>query len=142
MADALQIEIVTPEKLLVSDTAEEIQIPGLDGYLGVLPGHAPLISELTSGEISYRKPGGGIERLAVHWGFAEVLPNKVTILAEVAEYAREIDVERAKRLRESAEALLREHPSGPERERALRGIKQAETRLHVASHHDLANLVP
>ncbi len=140
----MEIEIVTPERLLVSDRAEQIQIPGSTGYLGVLPGHAPLITELTSGEISYRKADSTIERLAVHWGFAEVLPNKVTILAEVAERAGEIDVERARRLRESAEALLRENPSGPDSERARRGLQQAETRLHVASHNDgsMANLVP
>src|SRR5205814_2370312 len=144
MAENLQVEVVTPERLLVADVAEEIQIPGKTGYLGVLPGHAPLITELTSGEISYKKPGSGIERLAVHWGFAEVLPNKVTILAEVAERARDIDVERARQLHTSAEALLREHPSGPEHERALRRLKQAETRLEVAAKNDgyMANIVP
>ena len=144
MAESLQVEVVTPERLLVNDAAAEIQIPGKTGYLGVLPGHAPLITELTSGEISYKKPGGGIERLAVHWGFAEVLPDKVTILAVVAEKAAEIDVARARQLRASAEALLREHPSGPEHERALRGLKQAETRLEVASKNDgyMANIVP
>ncbi len=144
MADTIQIEIVTPERLLVSDTATEIQIPGRSGYLGVLPGHAPLITELASGEISYRKPSAGVERLAVHWGFAEVLPDKVTIMAEVAERAQDIDVERARQLRASAEKLLREHPEGPEHERALRGLRQAETRLEVASKDDpnLANFVP
>ena len=145
MADTLQIEIVTPERLLVSDSALEIQIPGKTGYLGILPGHAPLLTELSSGEIAYRKSEDQkIERLAVHWGFAEVLPDKVTILAVVAERAAEIDVERARRLRADAEALLREYPSGPEHERALRGLQQAETRLHVASHNDgsMANIVP
>src|SRR6185437_1061696 len=82
LADTLQIEIVTPERLLVSDQATEVQVPGLSGYLGILPGHAPLITELRSGEFSYRKPDGKVERLALHWGFAEVLPDKVTVLAE------------------------------------------------------------
>ena len=84
MADTFQLEIVTPEKKVVETTAEEIQIPGKNGYLGVLPGHAPLITELAVGEISYRASGKE-EHLAVAWGFAEVLPDKVTILAETAE---------------------------------------------------------
>src|SRR5438045_8948492 len=112
MADSLQFEVVTPERLLVADVAEEIQIPGKTGYLGVLPGHAPLITELTSGEISYKKPGGGIERLAVHWGFAEVLPDKVTILAEIAERAHEIEVARARQVRTYDEAVFGETRSG------------------------------
>ena len=73
-----------------------MQIPGKDGYLGVLAGHAPLITELSVGEITYRT-GTYTERLAVAWGFAEVLPDKVTILAETAERAQEIDVARARR---------------------------------------------
>ena len=81
MADTFQLEIVTPEKMVVSDTAEEMQIPGKNGYLGILPGHAPLITELAVGEITYRK-GGQTHYLSVAWGFAEVLPDKVTILAE------------------------------------------------------------
>ena len=84
MADTFQLEIVTPEKKVVETTAEEVQIPGKNGYLGVLPGHAPLITELAVGEIKYRETGGRA-RLAVAWGFAEVLPDKVTILAETAE---------------------------------------------------------
>src|SRR5919205_1223363 len=108
MAESLQLEVVTPERLLVADAAAEIQIPGKTGYLGILPGHAPLITELTSGEISYKKPGGGIERLAVHWGFAEVLPDKVTVLAEVAERAADIDVEGAKKQREMGEEQLKD----------------------------------
>ena len=78
---------MTHEKLVVRDRAEEVQIPGRDGYLGVLPGHAPLISELGSGEISYRS-GGQLHRFSMAWGFAEVLPEKVTILAETCERNR------------------------------------------------------
>ena len=94
MPDTFQLEIVTPEKMVVKDVAEEIQIPGKDGYLGILPGHAPLITELAVGEIIYRK-GGQTHYLSVAWGFAEVLPDKVTILAETAERPQEIDVKRA-----------------------------------------------
>ena len=94
MTDTFQLEIVTPEKMVVKDVAEEIQIPGKDGYLGILPGHAPLITELAVGEISYRN-SGQTHYLSVAWGFAEVLPDKVTILAETAERPEEIDVKRA-----------------------------------------------
>src|SRR5579884_3180413 len=127
MADTLQIEIVTPERLLVSDQATEVQVPGMSGYLGVLPGHAPLITELKSGEFSYRRPDGAIERLALHWGFAEILPDKVTILAERAEKARDINVEVARQQKEAAEQRMREL-EGEEREEALRLYERATTR--------------
>ena len=84
MPDTFQLEIVTPSRLLVKDAAEEAQIPGLSGYLGILPGHAPLLTELGVGAITY-KASGATHTLALAWGFAEVLPDKVTILAEAAE---------------------------------------------------------
>jgi len=142
MADTLQIEIVTPERLLVSDQATEVQVPGMSGYLGVLPGHAPLITELKSGEFSYRRSDGKIERLALHWGFAEVLPDKVTVLAERAEKAVEIDVEVAKRQQQIAEEQLKDPNAN--REEALRLIERAKTRLEVAGRHDssMLNMVP
>src|SRR5215471_16581991 len=86
MAETFQLEIVTPERLLVKADVEELELPGQSGYLGVLCGHAPLITELAVGEIAYRAEGG-IKRLAVAWGFAEVLPTKVTILSKAAETA-------------------------------------------------------
>jgi len=142
MADTIQLEIVTPERLLVSDQAIELQIPGLSGYLGVLPGHAPLITELRSGEFSYRRPDGSIQRLAIHWGFAEVLPDKVTILAERAEKATDIDVEVAKRQRQMAEEQLKNPEAN--QEEALRLIERAKTRLEVAGRHDnsILNMIP
>src|SRR6202051_3554694 len=107
MADTFQLEIVIPEKMVVRDVAEEAQIPGKDGYLGVLPGHAPLITELAVGEVTFRAAAGDQEqRLAVAWGFAEVLPDRVTILAETAERPSEIDVERARKATEQAERRL------------------------------------
>src|SRR5271167_2362897 len=86
MADTLELEIVAPDKLLVRERVEQVQIPGKTGELGVLPGHAPLITTVTIGEISYRQ-GANTHYLAVAWGFAEVLPTKVTILADTAERA-------------------------------------------------------
>ena len=81
MADTLHLQIVTPDRLLVREDVDQVQIPGKNGELGILPGHAPLITELQIGEISYRI-GTATQYLAVAWGFAEVLPDKVTILAD------------------------------------------------------------
>jgi F-type H+-transporting ATPase subunit epsilon len=142
LPEKLQIEIVTPERLLVSDEAVEVQVPGISGYLGILPGHAPLITELRSGEFSYRKPDGKIERLALHWGFAEVLPDKVTVLAERAERASDIDVEVARRQQKMAEEQLKDPNAN--QEEALRLIERAKTRIEVAGRHDssILNMIP
>ncbi len=131
MADTFQLEVVTPERLVIKDVAEEMQIPGKNGYLGILPGHAPLITELGVGEISYR-----VDRttnyLSIAWGFAEVLPDKVTILAETAERADEIDVQRAQRARQRAEERLHRASGDVDYERALTALERANTRLEVA----------
>jgi len=131
MSDTFQLEIVTPEKKVVETAAAEMQIPGKNGYLGILPGHAPLITELAVGEITYRE-GVTEQRLAVAWGFAEVLPNKVTILAETAERPSEIDVERAKKAKERAEQRLTSGDTSVDVERALDALHRAEARLDVA----------
>jgi F-type H+-transporting ATPase subunit epsilon len=123
---------VTPERLVVQDTVMEVQIPGKNGYLGILPGHAPLITELSVGEISYRVDGF-THYLAVAWGFAEVLPTRVTILAETAERAEEIDVERARRAKEAAERMLQGGDPETDFERTLAALKHAEARLDVAA---------
>jgi len=131
MSDTFQLEIVTPEKMVVNAAAEEIQIPGKGGYLGILPGHAPLITELAVGEISYRQ-GGQTYYLSVAWGFAEVLPEKVTILAETAERPQEIDVKRAQESKQRAEAALKNGKTEADFTHAEDALKRAETRLEVA----------
>jgi F-type H+-transporting ATPase subunit epsilon len=131
MADTLQLEIVTPEKMVVKETVDEIQIPGQNGYLGILPGHAPLITELAVGEITYRS-GGATHYLSVAWGFAEVLPDKVTILAETAERPEEIDVKRAREAKDKAEDLLKNGKTEKDFTRAEGKLQRAETRLQVA----------
>jgi F-type H+-transporting ATPase subunit epsilon len=131
MADSFQLEIVTPEKLVVKDSAEEMQLPGTRGYLGILPEHAPLITELAVGQISYRN-GTRTHYLCVAWGFAEVLPDRVTILAEVAERAEEIDSDRARRAKERAEKRLSGGEADIDVERAQRALAKANTRLQVA----------
>jgi len=132
VAETFQLEIVTPEKKVVETQAEEVQIPGKNGYLGILPGHAPLITELSVGEITYRE-NATEQKLAVAWGFAEVLPTKVTILAESAERPSEIDVERARKSKDRAEQRLTSGDTSVDVERALNALQRAETRLEVAS---------
>jgi F-type H+-transporting ATPase subunit epsilon len=131
MPDTFKLEIVTPEKKVVDVAATEAQIPGKNGYLGILPGHAPLITELAVGEITF-KAGADEQRLAVAWGFAEVLPDRVTILAETAERPSEIDVARARRAKERAEKELTSGDIDVDVERALAAQKKAETRIEVA----------
>ena len=131
MADTFQLEIVTPEKMVVRDNAEEAQIPATNGYIGVLPGHAPLITELGAGEISYRA-GGQVHRFATAWGFAEVLPDKVTVLAETVEPANEIDVARAKQDLSQAEDALKKAQSEEEVTKDLGRVRRAEARIEVA----------
>jgi F-type H+-transporting ATPase subunit epsilon len=132
MSDTFQFEIVTPEKLVVNEAVEEAQIPGLGGYLGILPGHAPLITELAVGAITYRAQGV-TKTLSVAWGFAEVLPDKVTILAETAERPDEIDVSRAQKAKERAEQLLKSNDPKLDYDRAQDALQRAETRLKVAA---------
>lgn len=135
MADSFQLEIVTPEKKVVETRAEEVQIPGKNGYLGIMPGHAPLITELSVGEIIYRENhniNSKEQRLAVAWGFAEVLPDKVTILAETAERPAEINVERARKAKERAEQRLASGDTNVDVDRALNSLQRAEVRLEVA----------
>ena len=131
MADAIQLEIVTPEKLLVHESVDEVQIPGKAGDIGVLPGHAPLITELTIGEIAY-KHRGATEHLSVAWGFAEVLPDKVTILAQTAERAQDIDVKRAEEAKARAEVALQKAAPDLDFDATLNALKRAEVRLRVA----------
>jgi F-type H+-transporting ATPase subunit epsilon len=131
MAETMQLEIVTPERLVVNEAVEYIEIPGKTGYLGVLPGHAPLISELAAGELTYRM-GNQIKRVAVAWGFAEVLQSKVTILAETAERAEDIDTARAEAAKKKAEAELQK--AGLEGNAdAEAALQRATARLDVAS---------
>lgn len=131
MTDTFQLEIVTPEKLVVKDQAEEMQIPGKNGYMGILPGHAPLISELAVGQISYRN-GSQTHYLCVAWGFAEVLPDKVTILAETAERGVDVDCTRAQKAKERAERRLSSADPDVDVARAQNALSRANARLDAA----------
>jgi F-type H+-transporting ATPase subunit epsilon len=131
MSDTFQLEIVTPTRRLVKDEVTDVQMPGLNGYLGILPGHAPLITELAVGVITYHA-NGVTHNLVVCWGFAEVLPDKATILAEAAERPQEIDVARAEKAKERAEERLKSSDPQIDYARAQDALQRAETRLTLA----------
>jgi len=133
MADTIELEIVTPERQVVKDRVTEIQVPGRNGFLGILPGHAPLISELAIGEITYVSNGVS-NRLFVAWGFVEVLPDKVTILAETAERAEEVDIAHAEAARERAQQHLKDAENTDQFDEACHALAAAEARLAIARH--------
>jgi F-type H+-transporting ATPase subunit epsilon len=125
----LTLEIVTPERPIAREQVDEVEIPGARGYFGVLPGHTPLLAALHVGRLWYRK-GQARTYLAVAFGFAEVLPDRVTILAQTAERAEDIDVPRAEAARDRA--LARLPKPGTDLERAAAALAKATTRLQVA----------
>jgi F-type H+-transporting ATPase subunit epsilon len=127
----LDLQIVTPDRLVVKERVDEVQVPGSQGYFGVLPGHTPMLASLAVGELWYRQ-GQDRTYLAIASGFAEVLPDRVTILARLAERAEEIDVDRAEAARQRAEDRLTQK-SDVDFERARAALSKAMTRLHVAS---------
>ena len=136
MADALptklQLQIVSADRSLLNETVDEVVIPGFDGYFGVLPGHTPMLATLQVGQLSYRQ-GQETHYLAIAFGFAEVQPTQVTILAELAEPAAEIDVSRAEAVRKRAEDWLNKPTVDMDFERARIAMLKALVRLQVAS---------
>jgi len=132
MAEAIELEIATPERELVREQADEVQLPGKAGYMGILPGHAPLVSELGTGFLSYSAGGGKPRYLAVHGGFVEVLPEQVRVLADLAECAEEIDIERARRAFQRAQEELANPSLGIDPAVALAAMQRAEARLAAA----------
>jgi F-type H+-transporting ATPase subunit epsilon len=129
----IDLEIVTPDRLLVREQVDEVEIPGAEGYFGVLPGHTPLLAALAVGEMWYRK-GQDRTYLSIAFGFAEVLPDRVTILARLAEKAEEIDPERAEAARQRAEERLAHAKADIDYDRARVSLMKAMTRLQVSSH--------
>ncbi|HEX5000302.1 MAG TPA: F0F1 ATP synthase subunit epsilon [Terriglobia bacterium] len=131
MTGKIHLTLVTPERALVDEVVDELEIPGAEGYLGVLPGHAPLFTELKVGEFGYKKDGRWVW-LAVAWGFAEILPDQARILAETAERATEIDLERATRARERAQQRLARGGEDLDYRRALIALERAVIRIQVS----------
>lgn len=128
----LRLEFVTPERALVHEDVDEVEIPGEDGYFGVLPGHAPLLAALQPGELWYRR-GGERHFAFVAGGFAEVLPDRVAILAQVAEKAEEIDIQRAEASKRRAEDRLARPTSDLDTARARVALLRSLMRLQVSA---------
>ena len=132
MTDSLRLEIVTPEKIAFSGDVEEVTIPGTEGEFGVLKGHAPLLSSVDIGELSFLR-NHQRTRYAVTLGYAEVSQSRVTVLVQSAENSDEIDQERAKRARMRAEERLKQPKGDVDFERARIALVRALVRLKVAT---------
>ena len=131
LPDHLTLEIVTPDHAVVSEQIDEVQVPGAEGAFGVLPGHTPLLATLQVGELWYRR-GQDVSHVAISYGFAEVLPDRVTVLAEVAEPAEEIDVSRAEAAQARARNRLDQPGPDMDVERAHKAMRKSLVRLLVS----------
>ncbi|HSC45953.1 MAG TPA: F0F1 ATP synthase subunit epsilon [Candidatus Acidoferrum sp.] len=141
LPDSIQLVVVTPERQILKETVAEVTLPGADGYLGVLPGHAPLITELGIGELTYRSANGQTGLLAVIRGFAEVLPDHVSVLAETAEFAEDIDLSRAQEaLKRAQERIARGASENIDWDRATLSLQRALVRIQVVSKHQGINI--
>ena len=128
----LTLEIVTPDRSLVTEQVDEVELPGSQGYFGVLPGHTPLLSSLQVGELWYRI-GQEKHYLAISFGFVEVLPDRVTVLAQIAERAQDIDVARAEAAKRRAEERVAKPSPDMDFERARVALMKSLIRLQVAA---------
>jgi F-type H+-transporting ATPase subunit epsilon len=137
---SIDLHIVTPDRGIVREQVDEVEIPGVQGYFGVLPGHTPLLAELAVGELWYRK---GQEKiyLAIAYGFAEVLPDRVTVLAQIAERADEIDPARAEEAKKRAEDRLRTAARDVDYDRARASLQKSLARLNVVSRVPMSGRV-
>jgi len=133
LPEKIHLEIVTPEKQLFSGAVDEVTVPSTVGYLGILPGHAPLLAELGIGEIIY-KIGGRTDFLFCSWGFVEVLPDRVVVLAQNAELASDIDIKRAEEAKNRAEKILASKDSSVDFRRAELELLRAISRLNAVKH--------
>jgi F-type H+-transporting ATPase subunit epsilon len=130
---ALQLDVITPERRLLSEQVDSVNVPGAGGELGILPGHTPLISELKTGVLAYTR-GAETRRLLVSGGFVEVNEDRVSVLADLAEFPDEVDAERARNEREDAERRLGAFAGTPEELADLRAqLDRADTRLQLAA---------
>jgi F-type H+-transporting ATPase subunit epsilon len=133
MADTFQFQLVSPERMLVDEQVSEAQIPAAEGYIGVMPGHAPLMSELKPGGVLTYKGSGGEKTLAVYGGFVEVLPERTRVLADAAQFSAEINADKARqRLAEATKAM--EKPADDPAP-ALAELAQAQAAVDAASKH-------
>jgi F-type H+-transporting ATPase subunit epsilon len=140
MADAMELVVVTPERQILKETVSEVTMPGADGYLGILPAHAPLITELGIGEMTYKTTSGEAGLLAVIHGFAEVLPDRVSVLAETAEFAADIDLARAQQALRRAQERIAQAAENLDWDRATLALQRALTRIQVVSKSQGVNI--
>jgi len=133
LPEHIHLEIVTPEKQIFSGMVDSVTIPATTGYLGILPGHAPLLAELGIGEVSYRA-GDQTEYLFCSWGFAEVLAERVVLLAQTAEMASDIDIKRAEEAKARAEKRLYSKDPDIDAARAELALLRAIARLDAVKH--------
>lgn len=131
LPDHLTLEVAVPERLLIRESVAHVQIPAASGYMGVLPGHAPLMSKLGTGVLSFQTTGSAKRYMSINGGVVEVLPDHVRVLADTAEWAEEIDVQRAELARRRANDLLQRHDMEIDVERAQRAIQRAQARLEA-----------
>ncbi len=136
MTGRIKLDVAVPERLLISEQVDEVQIPALGGSMGVLPGHASLISQLGTGVLTYRVDQQ-IRYMALSGGVTEVLPDHVRVLADSAEWAEEINVKQAEESRRRANDLLRRHDMEIDVERASRAIGRAQARLQASQRANL-----
>ncbi|OGL52833.1 MAG: ATP synthase F1 subunit epsilon [Candidatus Schekmanbacteria bacterium RIFCSPLOWO2_12_FULL_38_15] len=136
MGKAILLEIVTPDRLLVSEKAEDITAPGFGGEFGVLPGHTSFLATLNPGEISYKSVSGNRKYLSISWGYVEVRPEKVIILANTAERSEEIDLARAQNAFKRAEERLKTRTADINVERAEIALARALARIQVVARKE------
>lgn len=136
MGKGILLEIVTPDRMLVSEEAEDITAPGFGGEFGVLPGHTPFLATLKPGEISYKSPSGNRKYLSISWGYAETRPEKVIILANTAERSEEIDLARAQNAFKRAEERLKTRSPDIDVERAELALARALARIQVVARKE------
>ncbi|MGI9071327.1 MAG: ATP synthase F1 subunit epsilon [Bryobacteraceae bacterium] len=130
MPDTFQLEVATPERLLVDEQVAEAELPGQDGYMGILAGHAPLLSALGAGVLTYQ--GSGERVLAIDGGFVEVFDNHVRVLADHAEFGRDIQAESARRQLDEALEAMKNANQQPDSDAALAAVKKAQARVDAA----------
>ncbi len=131
MADKINLEVITPEKLALREVVDEVVVPGLGGELGILPDHTPMISQLQTGVLTYRQ---GTEKKVMHvsGGFIEVLPDRVAVMSDVAERPEEIDFQRAQRARERAEKRLASNNTDIDFRRSELKLQRAVIRMQIS----------
>jgi F-type H+-transporting ATPase subunit epsilon len=138
MAGIINLEVATPDRLLLKEQVSEVEVPGTNGAMGILPEHAPLLSELGSGPLAYTPAGATKKYIAINGGWVEVLPDRVRVLAERAEFGDEIDLSRAEKAMERAMERLTHPTAGMDVARAMNAMHRAQARIEAAKATGMA----